>query len=204
MVARTQVEAYERDGYVVCPGWLDGSVVERCRAELGATCRPGPVVAVPAGTRPDLDSLVAASPLTGLAASLLGCSEVRCFGCTFMVKAPLVGPAADWHQDGHPWATGLAITSAVTLWLALDPARPGNGAVQVIPGSHSLAAQPLRPGGGMFGSGIDPDLVDQSKVITLEMDPGDVSAHHPCLIHGSGPNRSTQPRRALAIRYTPA
>jgi phytanoyl-CoA hydroxylase len=56
-------------------------------------------------------------------------------------------------------------------------------------------------GGGMFGAGVDPGPIGPADIRVLAMAPGDASLHHPCLLHGSGPNRSAAPRRALAIRY---
>jgi ectoine hydroxylase-related dioxygenase (phytanoyl-CoA dioxygenase family) len=172
-----------------------------------------------------VDTLAGDGRLAGLAAALLG-GPVVCFGRTFVVKA---GGGADpvlWHQDGHPWQA-RGIINAVTLWVPLDPTGPENGGLAVIPASHRLAAQPLRPGGrvpaggggpadgkgegeagaggggrgDVFGGGIDPELVDEGQAVFLEMAPGDVSAHHPRLIHGSGPNWTRSLRRSLVLRY---
>ena len=129
------------------------------------------------------------------------------FGCTYLVKEPRRGLPVLWHQDGHPWRTRFGITDAVTLWIALDRAGEDNGGLRVIPGSHTLAAQPLRPSTGepsVFGGEIDPALVDATLARQLTLAPGDVVAHHPDLIHGSLANRSAHVRRALAIRYRPA
>jgi ectoine hydroxylase-related dioxygenase (phytanoyl-CoA dioxygenase family) len=112
-----------------------------------------------------------------------------------------------WHQDGYPWRARLGITEAVTLWIALDRADESTGGLQMIPGSHHMDAQPLRPQpshANVFGSEIDPHLVDATLARSLTLAPGDVSAHHPNLIHGSLPNWSEKPRRALAVRYSRA
>jgi ectoine hydroxylase-related dioxygenase (phytanoyl-CoA dioxygenase family) len=111
-----------------------------------------------------------------------------------------------WHQDGLPWQTLFGITEAVTLWVALDSADAGNGGLAVVPRSHLMPAQPLRPNvdrPSVFGLEIDPSLVEEELAVNLDLEPGDVSAHHPSLIHGSGPNVSGRPRRSLAVRYRP-
>jgi ectoine hydroxylase-related dioxygenase (phytanoyl-CoA dioxygenase family) len=143
--------------------------------------------------------------LSGIASCLLDALAVP-FGCTYFVKEPAHGLPALWHQDGYPWQTQLGITRAVTLWIALDPAHEDNGCLRVIPGSHTLAAEPLRlrpdyP--SLFGAEIDPDLVEAGRARSLILTPGDASAHHPNLIHSSLSNRSAHPRRALAVRYRP-
>jgi ectoine hydroxylase-related dioxygenase (phytanoyl-CoA dioxygenase family) len=170
-------------------------------------------VAVPIGSSSGADSLSRDGRLLELASSLLGGGgPVACFGITFVVKAAGDdASAALWHQDGYPWESDLGITSAVTLWMALDPVGPDNGGLAVIPGSHSLPAQPLGPGGtapgggrsvrSLFGGGIGPAFVDESLAVPLVMGPGDVSAHHPHLIHGSPANTSASVRRALVLRY---
>lgn len=200
---------------------LDGPTVEACRSDadrrLADAGGAASILAVPVladgSIRDDfLGPLARDGRLTDLAAELLG-ADVACFGCTYLVKAAGVGPAALWHQDGRPWSDRLGVTRAVTLWAALDDVHAGNGALEMVPGSHRFPAQPLVavPGeeGGLFGTGLDPAWMETSGVAALatgvlEMDAGDVSAHHPALVHRSGANRSAAPRRALVLRYRPA
>ena len=153
-----------------------------------------------------LAGIVEDSRLTAVAGCLLGADPIP-FGCTYFVKAPRAGLPVLWHQDGYPWRSGLGIAEATTLWIALDPSREDNGGLRVIPGSHGLDAQPLQPNlehADVFGAEIAPELVDATLARPLTLAPGDLSAHHPNLIHGSLPNRSDRPRRALAVRYRPA
>ena len=200
---------YRRDGYAVIPAVLDRGRVAACLLHLGQLrargSLTGPVVMVPFERDGFLAELAADRQLTTIASSLLE-TDPAAFGCSYFVKAPHLGPPAWWHQDGYLWQTRLGIGAAVTLWIALDAADDHNGGLRVIPGSQHLAAQPLQPGPdepSVFGAQIDPGLVDSSLARTLRLFPGDVSAHHPNLIHSSGPNRSEQVRRALAIRYRP-
>ena len=41
---------------------------------------------------------------------------------------------------------------------------------------------------------------DRSKVL-VEVPAGGVSVHHCCILHGSAPNQSARPRRALVVQY---
>ncbi len=162
------LSTYDRDGYVVVPGVLDPAGVDACLTHLQRllTGRPAgsSIVAVVPGSDPFLDGLAADARLYGLASALIG-PEATCFGCTYMLKDPVDGRRALWHQDGHPWQEGLGITTAVTLWIALDDVDTDNGALQVIPGSHWLPAQPLvaveGEAGGMFGAGMDEAMVTE-------------------------------------------
>jgi ectoine hydroxylase-related dioxygenase (phytanoyl-CoA dioxygenase family) len=204
------VYRYRRQGYVVIRGVVDQAMLTTCVEHLGylqdRQPRPGPIVTAPLTSDPFLMELAGDPGLSNIAGCLLGC-DPECFGCTYFVKPPRSGLPVLWHQDGHPWRARLGITEALTLWIALDRADESTGGLQVIPGSHHLDAQPLRPGRdqpNMFGSEIDPDLVDAALARLLALAPGDVSAHHPNLIHGSLPNWSEEPRRALAVRYSRA
>lgn len=202
--------AYRRDGFVVVPGVLDQATVTACLAHLrhlqGAHDAATPIVTADLSSDVFLARTANDPRLLEVAGWLLNAAPVP-FGCTYFVKAGRVGLPVLWHQDGHPWRTGLGIVEATTLWIALDPAAADNGGLQVIPGSHLLTAQPLQPNrdhASVFGAEIDPALVDATLAWQLILSPGDLSAHHPNLIHGSRPNRSDRPRRALAVRYRAA
>jgi ectoine hydroxylase-related dioxygenase (phytanoyl-CoA dioxygenase family) len=200
---------FQRDGYVVISAVLDAAEVAACIRHLrrlqAEGCHMGPIVTAPLTTDAYLAGIAGSPGLTEIAGCLLEAKPVP-FGCTYFVKEPRGGLPVRWHQDGHPWQIRLGITQAVTLWIALDRADEQTGGLQVVPASHVLAAQPLRPHQGqpsVFGSEIDPLLVDETVARPVRLAPGDVSAHHPNLIHGSPPNRSDYPRRGLAIRYRP-
>jgi phytanoyl-CoA hydroxylase len=48
---------------------------------------------------------------------------------------------------------------------------------------------------------MDPSLVDEGRAIDVVLNPGDMSVHHPNVIHGSEPNNSNHRRCGLIIRY---
>jgi ectoine hydroxylase-related dioxygenase (phytanoyl-CoA dioxygenase family) len=200
---------YHRNGYVVIPAVVEPARVTGCVEHLRFLQdrhAPGPIVTAPVAGDPFLAEMAGDPNLSAIARALLEGEPVP-FGCTYFVKEPRQGPPARWHQDGYPWRIQLGITEAVTLWVALDRADEETGGLRVIPGSHALAAQPLIRGpaeGNVFGWEIAPHLVEPGLAQNLTLAAGDVSAHHPNLIHGSGPNRSGYLRRALAIRYRPA
>ena len=78
--------------------------------------------------------------------------------------------------------------------------------MRVIPGTHGTDLQQMErrtdvP--NVLNSEIDPALVDESRAVDLVLKAGDVSVHHPNIIHGSNPNTSLRPRCGLTIRYIP-
>ncbi len=145
--------------------------------------------------------LVSDERLLNLVELFLG-PNLALFGSNYVNKAPYTGAAVLWHQDGFNWP--LEPMQVITLWLAIDDSTPKNGCLRVIPGSHQLPLQPLRERKdvpNVFGWEIDPALVEEASAVDLILKAGDVSVHHPNLIHGSGPNLSLHRRAGLSIRY---
>lgn len=217
------IDAYRRDGVVVARQLLAPDVVaelDRHLSDLVGTMGPA------SGTRGadrtggtagivalDVTSDALARRIAGdgclraLARLLVG-REVEPFGYTYLVKPPASAVQSAWHQDGHPWSTDTSVPAAVTLGVALDPATPSSGGLRVKVGSHRGALHALEPVPGehddLFGWRTPPHLLDDAESVDLVLAPGDVSAHHPGLVHGSGPNRSSRRRAVLAVRYRAA
>ena len=110
-----------------------------------------------------------------------------------------------WHQDGSYWP--LEPMEVVTLWLAVDDSTPENGCMRVIPGTQGMDLQQLQSKtdvANVLSSTMDTALVDESKAVDLVLKAGDISVHHPNVIHGSNANTSGKRRCGLTIRYIPA
>jgi ectoine hydroxylase-related dioxygenase (phytanoyl-CoA dioxygenase family) len=192
---------YEDRGHVTVPGVLDAATVAAALDHLAGL--PGEALRTAPLTDPFFASICVDPRLVALASEVLG-GPVAAFGATYLVKPPGVGLPALWHQDGEPWQARLGGAAAVTLWVALDPSTPANGCLRVVPGTHRLPLHSLRPNAevpSIFGVELDPALVDEAAAEDVVLAAGDVSVHHPNLVHGSGPNPSDRPRRALAVRY---
>lgn len=199
------------DGWAVAHAVLDPGTIAHLLAHLDRLVSERPDAATTgllAGTVVDdrvwLEA-VGDARLLDLVEALLGPGVVLFSSC-WVVKPPRTGRAAAWHQDGGTWP--LEPLEAVTLWIALDDADAGNGALRVIPGSHRTGLLPhdrddRRLATELFNVALPPEAVDEAVAVDVVLRAGDVSAHHPALIHGSGPNRSDRPRRALVARYHP-
>jgi phytanoyl-CoA hydroxylase len=133
-------------------------------------------------------------------------ADVEPLGATYVVKAARTGVPTLWHQDSYGWRE-LGITAAVSIGVALDRSTRENGCLLAIPGSHRLATHPLHPVSdppNLFRQSMDATLVDASRAVAVELEPGDASIHHPNLVHGAEPNTSPRPRRTLVVRYRAA
>jgi ectoine hydroxylase-related dioxygenase (phytanoyl-CoA dioxygenase family) len=113
----------------------------------------------------------------------------------FMNKPALQGTLLPWHQDGgEHW--GLDRDPPITLWLALDDATRENGCVEVVPGSHRLGLLSAR------GHTITEEQAARycsSVSVQLELLAGECVLLHNFLLHRSGRNHTSRPRRAFSV-----
>jgi hypothetical protein len=131
--------------------------------------------------------------------------DILCWGTSFFIKEPRNPAYVSWHQDSTYW--GLEPADIVTGWIALSDSTTENGAMRVVPGSHTMAQVPhrdtFRPQNLLSrGQEIMVD-VDAATAETLVLKAGEMSLHHVRLIHGSDPNPSDTRRIGFAIRYLP-
>jgi len=125
-------------------------------------------------------------------------APVSIFGAMVMNKPAGQGTVLPWHQDGGDvWA--LDRDPLVTIWIALDPATPENGCMDIVPGTHRLGLL------STFGSTVAEEDValhcPPQRVQPLPVEAGHAVLLHNWLIHRSGVNPSPMPRRAFTACY---
>lgn len=118
-----------------------------------------------------------------------------------------------FHQDVKSrrprWAYRNLPGCYVQTGLAIDSHRGANGAMRILPGSHKLGEVRLGDMGHSLGQRMAEDQLaaaglDPSKVIDLELDPGDVALWNVFTIHGSGSNWTAGDRRFYLNGYVSA
>lgn len=85
----------------------------------------------------------------------------------------------------------------LTTWIALDEANIENGCLHFVPGSHD-SIKTIRVGGktAFYGAYFEMDYkVDESKVVPMELKPGQFVIFSERCIHGSPGNKSKDKRR---------
>jgi hypothetical protein len=203
------VERFEREGHVVARRVIDAGLVEEGREHNAWQLERNP------GRRPEQlhhhlvgkDAfwvrLISDPRLLDIAQQFIG-PDIALFASHYIAKPPGDGLPVLWHQDGSYWP--LKPMRVVTLWLAFDDCSSENGCMRVIPRTQHHELSELHANNGRpnaLGRSMDPALVDESRAVDVELAAGDVSIHHPNLIHGSNPNTSARWRRGLTIRYIP-
>ncbi|HEV8244705.1 MAG TPA: phytanoyl-CoA dioxygenase family protein [Polyangiaceae bacterium] len=122
----------------------------------------------------------------------------------FFCKEPGDGTVVAWHQDARYWP--LWPHRAVTVWLAFDDSDRQNGALKVVPGTHSIGL--LRHDAAdraesVLSMQITPGAFDESEAEHIELRAGEISLHDDNLVHGSDANTSERRRCGLTMRYMP-
>jgi non-haem Fe2+, alpha-ketoglutarate-dependent halogenase len=131
--------------------------------------------------------------------------DLLCWSTNFFIKEARNPAFVSWHQDSTYW--GLDRPDVVTAWIALTPSNRANGAMGFIPGTHTGDQIPHRDTfaqNNLLTRGQEVAVeVDESRAVTIELQPGEMSLHHVRLVHGSPPNPSADRRIGFAIRYIP-
>lgn len=202
-------QQYDRDGYVIIRRVLDDDLMREAIRHVDWLREKNPDIS-PEQFRSHLMRddpfwvrLISDERLLDIAECFIG-SNIALFSSHYICKPPRASRAVLWHQDGSYWP--LDPMEVITLWLAVGDSTPANGCMRVIPATHDVELQAMQDRediSNVIGSAIDSGLVDESKALDVELKAGDVSIHHPNLIHGSNANTSDQWRHGLTIRYMP-
>lgn len=202
-------EEYEREGVVIVRNVTDADLAREGLAHIQWLLKKNPDLR-PEQLHNNLMTndafwvrLIGDDRLLDIAEQFIG-PDIALFASHYIAKQPLDGQAVLWHQDGSYWP--LEPMEVTTLWLCLDESTAENGCMRVIPRTQHTQLQQMkerRDVVNVLNSGIDDAFVDESKAIDIVLGAGDVSIHHPNVIHGSKANTSAKWRSGLTIRYIP-
>ncbi len=219
-LSRHQIEAFERDGFLVVPDVFDDEEIQAFGRAVDAA-----VAARSAGDDRPLEakSLYEQSflqcmnlwedhedvrawsfhPRVGaMAAALLHASAVRLWHDQALYKEP-GGRVTDPHQDLPFWPIEPA--QQVTAWIPFDGSVRERGGMAYLPGSHRVGLQRFVDISHSFQP--EPyDILADPKVRDIEarwveVPPGAVVFHHSLTVHLAAPNETDQMRRVFCLIY---
>lgn len=224
MLTVEQIEQYRRSGFVNGGPVIDDATVEALQLEVLRVIdqRDDPNVAQPVRVAnlssdpehpiwqivniweasPAFRALVTNSKIADMAAELSGAKQLRIWHDQIQYKPKELGGRLHWHQDSPLWRTLQPKDAQITAWVALDDAGADNGCMYMVPGSHlwgnCQAQLDQLPQGGQL-----PDTFEGHPLhfMMCPVQKGHVHFHHSLTWHGSGPNHSARPRRAIAIHF---
>ena len=201
-----QRAAYDKNGYVDRIDIFTESEIEEIVAELAEAEATFGHELDAAGRNnahyvlPVLDRITHDPRILDAVQDIIG-PDILVVGTTLFIKEPETRGFVSWHQDAR--YIGLEPHNWVTGWVALGDVSVENGCMQMIPGSHKA---PLREHVDTFGEdniltrGQTVPDVDKASAVPVEMTAGQLSLHHPRIVHGSGPNLSQRRRLGFAIQ----
>lgn len=148
-----------------------------------------------------LDDLRIVEPMRGV----LGTDRVALWTDKINLKRPREGSGFRWHQDSPYWTHACNhVDRLPNVMLTLDDADLGNGCFRVVRGSHKQGCLPGLGDATTLGPLFtDPAHFDETAQVLLEVRAGTLIFFSPHAVHGSKPNESDEPRRALVLTYQP-
>lgn len=210
-----QVETYRREGYLIVPEPVlpDATFARLCRtfeailADLPEDKRPEDLD-VPHLVHPELFEFLFHPSVLSLVTPLLG-NDVALFSSHFICKPAADGKRVPWHQDSFYWRHLLSPMEVVTVWLAIDPSDDGNGAMRVIPRTHTNGDVGYEDADltiNTFPKEISRRHLDEAegRAVTCTLLPNHASLHDAVLFHGSEANRSARRRCGYTMRFISA
>jgi len=201
---------YDENGYLLIRAFIDPGEAAALRAEVHAiAARQGPTNATwssVAGQGTVLEHshdvqfrsaaftrLLVDQRLTGVLTSLIG-PNVQLHHNKMFIKPPERGSPFPMHQDyGYFPHRGRSMTAAI---LHLDAAPDEKGCVRLYPGSHKLGPLPA------LGEDhhVDTERFPLAQATPVEAQAGDLLVFNYLTVHGSGLNRSDEPRTTWLVQ----
>ena len=132
--------------------------------------------------------------------SIVGKNILIC-GTTLFIKNPNEKGYVSFHQDAK--YIGLEPHNWVTVWLAVTDTNEHNGCMRMLPGSHkgNLKSHEQKfDDNNLLTRGQTIKSVPLNKTEPIILKAGQVSLHHPLVVHGSGLNKSNDRRIGFVIQ----
>ncbi|MEO7454162.1 MAG: phytanoyl-CoA dioxygenase family protein [Fimbriimonadales bacterium] len=220
-VSSIDADFFQENGYLVLDGVVDPDEIAWMREaydrifdaragretgdqfDLAGTDEEGveaklPQILSPSKYAPDLLNALFRERILLAAKALLG-DDAELGGDHAIMKPALVGAETPWHQDEAYWDPAFDYRS-FSAWIPLQDATVENGCMWFVPGSHLLeVALHHSIGFDPRVHGLEAEGVDVSSAVACPIPVGSATLHLSRTLHYTGPNRSSEPRRAYIL-----
>ena len=201
-----QINQYNNDGYIAPIDVLSKNEAEEVKKEIEYIEKKWPDELEGLGRNyahlisPVLDKVSHNSKILDAVESIIGKDILVC-GTTLFIKNPDQKGFVSFHQDAK--YIGLEPHNWVTGWVAVTDANEENGCMRMVRGSHK---ENLKFHNQKFdknnlltrGQTVENVSINETTPVILKA--GQLSLHHPQIIHGSGLNKSNDRRIGFAIQ----
>ncbi len=204
-LSSNQLKQYEDQGYISPIEVLSGSEALEVREEIELIEKKMPNEIDKSGRynvhliSPKLDSIVHNSKILDAVESIIGKNILVC-STTLFIKNPNEQGFVSYHQDAK--YIGLEPHNWVTAWVALTDSNENNGCMKMWPKSHINIKDHNEKfnEGNLLTRGQTVENVPEDEVKSIELKAGQMSLHHPRVVHGSGINKSNDRRIGFVIQ----
>ena len=201
-----QINQYNEDGYIAPINVLSRDESNEIRAEIEHIEKNWPKELEGLGRNyihfisPVFDKVSHNPKILDAVESIIGKNILIC-GTTLFIKNPDQKGFVSFHQDAK--YIGLEPHNWVTAWLAVTDTNEENGCMRMWKGSHK---EDLKFHNQKFdennlltrGQTVENVPIKETTPVILEA--GQLSLHHPKIVHGSGVNRSKHRRIGFVIQ----
>jgi len=149
---------------------------------------------------PIFDKVCHNSKILDAVESIIG-KDILVGGTTLFIKDPDNKGFVSWHQDAK--YIGFEPHNWVTAWLAVTDANEENGCMRMWSATHKEKIQEHKDTfneSNLLTRGQTVQNVPLEKTTPNELKAGQLSLHHPMIVHGSTPNRSNSRRIGFVIQ----
>ena len=149
---------------------------------------------------PLLDEVTHDTEILDSVQSIIGKNILVC-GTTLFIKNPKEKGFVSYHQDAK--YIGLEPHNWVTAWVAITDSNENNGCMRMWSGSHKdnlKKHDQMFNEGNLLTRGQTVNNVPIDKTIPLILKAGQMSLHHPTIVHGSDLNKSNDRRIGFVIQ----
>ena len=148
---------------------------------------------------PKLDAIVHNSKILDAVEGIIGKNILVC-STTLFIKNPKQEDFVSYHQDAK--YIGLEPHNWVTAWIAITDSNKENGCMKMWPKSHLKLKDHYQKfnEGNLLTRGQTVEGVPENAVKSVELKAGQMSLHHPRIVHGSGINKSSDRRIGFVVQ----
>ena len=205
-LSSNQLQEYSDNGYVAPIDVLSKNETIEIRKEIEFIEQKFPKEMEKSGRynahliSPLLDLVVHNTKILDAVESIIGKNILVC-GTTLFIKNPDEKGFVSYHQDAK--YIGLEPHNWVTAWVAITNTNEENGCMRMWAGSHKDNLKEHNQKfneGNLLTRGQTVENVPEEDVKPLILSAGQMSLHHPTLVHGSGLNKSDDRRIGFVIQ----
>ena len=205
-LSQEQINQYKEDGYIAPINVLSREEANEIKEEIERIEKDWPNELEGLGRNyihlisPVFDKVCHNSKILDAVESIIGKNILVC-GTTLFIKNPNEKGYVSYHQDAK--YIGLEPHNWVTAWIAVTDSNENNGCMRMWPGSHKEKIKHHNQKfdeNNLLTRGQTIENISIEKTIPLILKAGQMSLHHPKVVHGSELNKSNDRRIGFVVQ----